>query len=107
MTRSINAAAMGVFAALVLVGCSASANLTVSPDTVAQQAADALQEQVGSDVAPDMDCGDESIELAEGTVVDCVLTDPTSGAEYDAQVTLSDIDGTDYHIDVSVADTPR
>lgn len=43
--------------------------------------------------------------------MDCVLTDPANGDEYDASVTLSDIaiegDQADYHVSVQVADQPR
>lgn len=92
--------------AALLAGCTVSANLTVSADSVAEQAAAALQEQVGSAEPPALDCGNGSVDLKEGEVVDCVLTEPTDGTEYATAVTLSDIDGTKYHIDVQVASTP-
>lgn len=90
---------------LLLAGCSFSANLTTSAQSVADQAAQALQEQLGTEAAPEMDCGDDAVALVDGTVVDCILTDPTNGLEYDTTVTLSEVDGTDFHIDVQVADT--
>jgi hypothetical protein len=82
---------------------------TISPDQVASAAEDALEAQVGS--RPEMDCGTSDIALEEGAVVDCVLTDPATGDEYDATVTLSQIeidgDQADYHVSVQVADQPR
>ena len=42
-----------------------------------------------------------------GEVVECELTDPASGNVYDTTVTLSDVDGTKYHVDVQVAETPQ
>lgn len=90
---------------LLLVGCSFSSNLTTSAASVAEQAAQALQDQLGTDTAPEIDCGEEAIDLLDGTVVDCLLTDPSSGLEYDTTVTLSDVDGSNFHIDVQVAET--
>ena len=49
----------------------------------------ALQEEVGADEPPGLDCGDGQVDLVPGTVVDCVLTDPASGTQYDAQVTIT------------------
>lgn len=96
-----------VVATALLSACSvsASANLTVPASDVADVAASALEEQVG--MRPEMDCGSGSVDLVDGTQVDCVLTDPTTGTEFDAPVTISDVDGTDYHVEVEVAETPR
>lgn len=91
--------------ALALSGCTFTANLTVSADEVANTAENALEAQVGS--RPDIDCGADDVALVNGTVVDCVLTDPATSAEYDAVVTISEVDGTKYRVDVTVADSPR
>ena len=90
---------------LLLTGCSfsASAGLTVPASDIADAAAGALEEQVGT--RPDLDCGDERVKLIDETTVDCTLTDPSSGSEYDAVVTISDVEGTKYHVAVQVADT--
>ena len=43
----------------------------------------------------------------DGTEVDCLLTDPASGSEFDMTATLSDIKGTKYTLNVQVADAPN
>lgn len=98
---------VGVVAMGALSGCSvnASANLTVPGSDIADSAAGALEEQIG--IRPEMDCGDEQVDLVDGTVVDCVLTDPSTESTFDAPVTISDVDGTEYKVSVEVADTPR
>jgi hypothetical protein len=69
---------------------------------VADAAADALEAELGE--RPDIDCGYGSVTIAEGREVDCVLTDPASGNEYDTTVTTTDVDGREWHADVRVAD---
>ena len=91
---------------VLLAGCSVSGNLTIPAERVAEQAASALQEQTGNPEPPEVDCGDDSVDLKDGEVVDCVLTDPTNGTDYATTVTLSNVDGTNFDIDVQVADTP-
>ncbi len=105
--RSTSASAAAVIGILVLGACSvtASANRTVGAEQIADQAEGALEEQIGQ--RPEIDCGDDQVDLVDGEVVDCELTDPASGDEYDTTVTLSDVDGTEYHIDVQVADQPN
>ena len=92
-------------AALTLAGCTASANLTVPADQVAELAADALEAQLGQ--RPDIDCGDDDIALVDGEEVDCLLTDPETETEYDTVVTIEDVDGTKFSVDVQVADEPN
>lgn len=91
---------------LLLAGCtfSAGANYTQSPEKVADLAAGALEEQVGT--RPDLDCGDEQIDIVDGETVDCVLTDPGTGTSFDAEVTIEDVDGTKYSVDVQVGTEP-
>jgi len=103
-TRSFASLALAATSIALLAGCTASASLTVPADSVATQAAEALEAQIGS--LPEMDCGEDAVKLIDGTVVDCVLTDPASGAQYDAPVTISGVDGLKYKVNVEVADTP-
>lgn len=91
--------------AILLTGCSLSTTPTADPADVAATAADALEQQVGS--RPDMDCGTRSVQIVDGTVVECVLTDPATGLEYDAPVTISDVNGLDYLVSVQVAAEPN
>lgn len=74
---------------------------TVPADDVAELASDALEEEVGQ--RPDsMDCGEEEVEVVEGTTVECTLT---AGAdELPATVTIDTVDGNDYTISVQVAE---
>jgi Domain of unknown function (DUF4333) len=106
MKRTISATA-AVLGVLVLGACSvtASANRTVGAEQIADEAEGALEEQVGQ--RPDIDCGDDQVDLVDGEVVDCELTDPGTGSEYDTTVTLSNVDGTNFDIDVQVADQPN
>lgn len=98
---ALRAATLGC-AAILTTACSVSANLTVPASTIAQQAEEALEQQVGGDA--EVDCGSEDVDLVNGTTVDCVLTDLTTGSKFDTVVTISQVDGTDYHIDAEVSD---
>ncbi len=91
---------------LLLAGCtfSAGANLTQSAEEVADVAARALEEQVGT--RPDLDCGDEQVDLIDGETVDCVLTDPNTGTSFETEVTITNVDGSKYAVDVQVGTEP-
>lgn len=103
--RSVAPAALLV-AVFALAGCNATVERTVSADTVAEAAADTLEGEVGQ--RPEMDCGDEAITYADGTEVECVLTDPSTGTEFDATVTLESVEGSEeLGTSVQVADAPR
>jgi len=101
--RSIALVPAAALVAVALTACSVNANLTVPASKIAQDAEGALAE-IGE---ADVDCGEESVDLVDGEVVECELTDPASGNVYDTTVTLSEVDGTDYHVDVKVAETPK
>jgi hypothetical protein len=94
--------------ALCLAGCSFSIGnagpASVDSSRVEDLGEDALEEQVG--YRPLIDCGDEQFALEEGESRTCVLTDPATGTQFDADVVLSDIDGDRFHVDVQVAETP-
>ena len=106
-TRSVALVSLGFLATALLSGCtvSADANLTVPASDIADTSAGALEEQIG--LRPEMDCGDEQVDLVDGTVVDCELTDTNTGSTFDAPVTIDDVDGTDYTVSVEVAETPQ
>ena len=101
---AILTAAAGLLAT-ALTGCTFSASATASPDDIATLAEDALEAEIGQ--RPEIDCGDDSIPLKEDSVVPCLLTDPASGAEFDADVTLTKVDGTNVTVSVQVADAPN
>ena len=92
-------------AALALSACSVSANLTIPASSVAEEAERILEEQIGS--RPEIDCGEEKIDLVNDTHEDCPLTDPATGTEYDMVATITEVDGTNYTLNVQVADTPN
>jgi hypothetical protein len=93
-------------ALLGLAACTAEAGPTVSGEELADLAADALEEETGSH--PDLDCGDDdSIIVTQGKEVDCVATSTETGAEYDATITFTSVEGSDYEISVEVASEPN
>jgi hypothetical protein len=104
-SRPVLLAAAVITLAAALSGCTASITATVSPDKIADLAEDALEAEIGA--RPEIDCGADDIELRQGTTVPCLLTDPATGSEFDADVTLSKVDGTDVTVSVQVADAPN
>lgn len=96
---------VAALATMALSACSVEAGFTVTGDELADNAAGALEEQIGQ--RPELDCGSEDIILTEGKEVPCTLTDPTTGSEYDTTVTITKVDGTEYEIQVQVADEPK
>jgi len=94
-------------AVLVLAGCSvhAEAGPTVSASKVASTAEGALEKKVGT--RPDIDCGSKDVILVNGKSITCDLTDPSSGDVYDVKITFSKVQGSTFHIDTKVAQTPK
>jgi hypothetical protein len=92
-------------ALLGLAACTAEAGPTVSGQELADLAADALEKETGS--RPDLDCGDDSIIVTQDKEVDCLATSTETDAEYDATVTFTSVDGTEYEISVEVASEPN
>lgn len=84
--------------AVLLSGCTASANLTVAAADIATVGAKALSTQW--DTVATMDCGDGSVDSVEGTEVECTAFNPKSGLDYPATVTLKKIDGGKYTVSV-------
>lgn len=113
MRRTLRLAVGSTFVglALILAGCSIdygtsnTTPTTVSADQVAEAAEDALEEEMGS--RPEIDCGSEAVDLDNGSSRTCTLTDPETGAQYDAEVELTDVAGTDYRVEVDVATEPN
>lgn len=95
--------------ALGLGGCTVTVGggtpTTVGAAKVADTVEGILEEQAGR--RPDVDCGTDDFALEEGASRTCTLTDPQSGLQYDAAVKLSEVKGTDFRVDVSVADQPN
>jgi hypothetical protein len=113
MRKTIRIAVATTFAGLTLalggcsidIGTSNTTPTTVGSDEVAELAEDALEEEVGS--RPEIDCGEDDFELEDGASRTCTLSDPETGSEYDADVELSDVAGTEFRVEVDVATEPR
>ncbi|HXR44928.1 MAG TPA: DUF4333 domain-containing protein, partial [Pseudolysinimonas sp.] len=103
--RSIPVALLAASALLLLSACSFSTTVTSPAGKVASTAESALEKKVGS--RPDIDCGDKPITIVKGKTITCDLTDPGDGSVYDVKITFTSVQGTKYHIDVKVADTPK
>lgn len=88
-----------------LAGCSIGPfTYTVPAETIETQAADVFEELAG--LRPDVDCRVDEVELTEGKHLECVLTDPTTGLRYSGDVTLTEVDGTEYKITVVGGSAP-
>jgi hypothetical protein len=107
-SRNLTLVVAGAALAVVLSGCNFSFTPQipeVDASDVATAVADKLEEQVGS--RPDVDCGNDKVQLEVGSTLTCVLTDPGSGLEYDTVVTFTEVKGTEYQFDFKVADSPN
>lgn len=102
-------ALIAVTVAAVVAGCtgSASINYTLNPEALADEASRALQEAAGTTEGPDIDCGEDQIDVVAGEQVICALSVEGDPDVYDAVVTFTNVEGTDYSFDVQVAETPR
>lgn len=99
-TRRSAQLATAVLGVALMSACSVSVNLTGPASEIAAQAADALNAEHGWEIT--VDCGDGSVDLVDGTKVNCIASDPATGKEFDAEVTLSDVQGTNFHLSVEL-----
>jgi hypothetical protein len=88
-----------------LAGCTASANRTVSSSKFATSVADALEEQVGT--RPDVDCGDDAIDVVDGEEVHCDVNTPGYDVVYDSVSVVNTDDGENYTVSVTVDSEPK
>jgi hypothetical protein len=88
-----------------LAGCTASVNRTVSADKFATSVADALEEEVGT--RPDVDCGDDAIDVVDGEEVHCDVNTPGYDVVYDSLVVVDTDDGESYSVSVTVDSEPK
>ena len=95
---------LALASAALLSGCGGGTAASVPADGIATTAENALEEKIGT--RPDIDCGTDDIELVEGKVIDCTLTDPVSGEKFDSPVTIKAVDGSSYTVGVQVGDAP-
>jgi hypothetical protein len=107
MIRKATTTVAALIVGLLLAGCSFSfsiGNNAIDPTELADKAAAALQESVGTDYLPIIDCGTEDIEYAEGKTVSCDLTDPTTNEAYVVEITMSNRQGKTFDIHAKVLD---
>ena len=88
-----------------LAGCSVQANRTVSADAFATTVADALEETVGQ--RPDVDCGDDAIDVVDGEEVHCDVNTPGYDVVYDSVSVVNTDDGENYTVSVTVDSEPK
>lgn len=76
--------------------------------TIEGIAVGALEEQTGATIgAENLDCGDGAIITTTNDIVlDCVITDPGNGLEYDALIDMPSLKEVG-NLHIVVADTPR
>lgn len=107
-TRGILTIAL-VGGAAILSACSASVSVggkSIDEAKLEEQVATQLQEQVGADEAPNIDCpGDLKAEVDK--VMHCTLTTNDSEDEYDVRVTVTSVEGKNAKFDIEVADEPN
>jgi hypothetical protein len=100
--RSLVAAPF-LLAGLAACSLSLSSTTTLSADTVASSAEDALEEQIG--VRPSISCP-EDVEAKVGAKTRCTLTGGDDPTEYGVTVTVTSVDGKNALFDVEVDDQP-
>ena len=70
-------------------------------NAIEELAVQALEESVGETLGRDnFDCGDRGMVVEPGGTIACVLTDPVSGAMYDATVTVEVLDPIEIFVEV-------
>lgn len=109
ITRVSSAAALAVASVFILAGCSFSVGgpTTVSSDDIADLAEEALEDEF-DDSSWKVNCDDDDeeveVKLEEDESIDCLATDKDTDLEYDAEVTITDVTGDRYEIEVELAD---
>ncbi|WP_159942104.1 MULTISPECIES: DUF4333 domain-containing protein [unclassified Nocardiopsis] len=106
LNRAVVGTALGALTAALATGCSFEASLggveSVLADEIADQAAAALEEEVGQ-ALDDLTC-DESLPAEVGASIRCELT--AGGQVYGVTVTTTSVDGADVNFDVQVDEEP-
>lgn len=105
--RTLATGLIGITLALAGTGCSFSTSVhsTVSPAKFESVVSDALEKRVGQ--RPQVDCGDDAIDLRDGNTVHCDIGASGDATKYDATVEVRDVSGSKYSVHVEVADQPK
>lgn len=75
----------------------------VDNSSVADVAADALEPHLGQ--RPQVDCGEGTVPLVEGTELGCSVVSASSQLLGEARVIVSEVDGSAYSVDVTLEQT--
>jgi hypothetical protein len=102
-TRRTTALLLGVPFLLSVAACGAG---SIDSDDVEDQAETQLQQQLGTDVEPDIDCEDD-LPAEEGATITCALTADGLDGTYDVTMTTTSVEGDTANFDIEVADSPR
>lgn len=102
-TRRTAALLLGAPFLLSLAACGAG---SIDSDDVEDQAETQLQQQLGTDVRPDIDC-DDDLPAEEGATITCALTADGLDGTYDVTMTTTSVEGDTANFDIEVADSPR
>jgi predicted small lipoprotein YifL len=81
-----------------------SAVPTVPAAQIDQLAADAIEQSSGA--RPTIDCGSQKLPIVQGNVFDCTATSTVTGDIYTATITVTTVNGDDFHIDTQIGDAP-
>ena len=101
ISRFVPLASIAVLSLAFLSGCSflGSSAATVDSGDVANAAEDWLKDD--EDVKYSVECEDEELTLAEDESIDCIATDRDTDLEYDVEITIAEVDGEDFKVDVN------
>lgn len=94
---------------LGFAACSASVSIggkTLNRAKLEKEVATQLQQQVGADAPPNIDCP-ESLKAKVDAVTHCELTTDDSEEAYDVRVTVTSVKDDDVKFDIKVADEPK
>lgn len=102
-TRVTPIIALVVLSSALLASCGLipTGPAIIDADHIADTAADALRDEF--DARYRVECGDEDVELTKDTQIVCTALNRTTQLEYDATVTITDVTGTRYEIEVQLA----
>jgi hypothetical protein len=81
-----------------------SAVPTVPASKIDDLAASSIEQSSGE--RPTIDCGAQDLPIVQGNVFDCTATSTVTGDVYSATITVTTVQGDDFHIDVQIGDAP-
>ena len=101
----ISRRAAALFGAAVLAAACSGSD-AVAADDVETEAAEKLAAEVGSDVAPNVDCP-EDLDAEVGAELTCELTVEGDSAAYPVYIEVTSVDGDNANFSVEVGEEPN